>query len=142
LSQQELHADPDAIIGEKETGYLYEAGVKLHCPTTSKVGRKVLSFPFLSHLDQTSGNLFNHLAVIPWQISPAMISIEGQMKNRSWQAAAFIPNLAAGKGSDGKKTSDSIDKLQDLHKCIEVATSSFRKYYRGVLPLRRYRRAS
>jgi hypothetical protein len=135
LSQQELHADPDAIIGEKETGYLYEAGVKLHCPTTSKEGRKVLPFPFLGHLDQTSGDLSNHLAVIRWQISPAMISIEGQMKNRSWRAAAFIPNLAAGKGSDGKKTSNSIDKLRDLHKCIEVATSSFRKYYEegGVL---------
>ena len=134
-SQEELHNDPDAIIGEKETGYLYEAGIKLHCPETTQSGRRVLPLPCLQHLDQTHTDLFGHLTAIPNQYCPAMVSIEGQMKNRAWRCAAFIPNLAAGKGSDGKKTGQSITKLEDLHKCLNVAFSSFQEYYEegGIL---------
>ena len=136
LSQAQQHNDPDALIGEKETGYLYEAGIKLHCPDKeTKSGRKVLPLPFLFHLDQTSGDLFNHLTSIPMQVCPAIVSIEGQMKNRSWRCGAMIPNLASGKGSDGKKTGQSIEKLKDLHKCLDVAFSSFREHYEkgGIL---------
>ena len=57
------------------------------------------------------------------------------MKNRSWRCGAMIPNLASGKGSDGKKAGQSIEKLQDLHKCLDVAFSSFREHYEkgGIL---------
>jgi hypothetical protein len=136
-SQHELHNDPNAVIGEKETGYLYEAGIALHCPEmpTTKLGRKILPLPLLLHEDQTSGDLFNHLTAIPSQWCPAMISIQGQMKNESWRCGSFIPNLASGKGSDGTKKTQSIEKLQDLHKCLEVSFSSFKSYYEqgGIL---------
>lgn len=47
----------------------------------------------------------------------------------AWRQISTIPNLSAGKGKDGRKSKDSLHKLEDYHKVMNVALSSFMKYY-------------
>ena len=42
---------------------------------------------------------------------------------------AYIPNLSAGKGIDGKKTNSGAMNRRDFHQCLSVAMSSFQQHY-------------
>jgi hypothetical protein len=53
--------------------------------------------------------------------------MEGQLNSKTWRSCAFIPNLGIGKGKNGKKKDDPINKQKDLHACMDVALSSFRE---------------
>jgi hypothetical protein len=43
--------DDNAIIGEKDSGYLYAMGIDLHCPSDKP--KDVLPLPVLLHMDAT-----------------------------------------------------------------------------------------
>ena len=129
-SEDEHENDLDAFIHDKDSGYLYRQGIKIHCPSSPEVDEvEVRPFPVIIHIDKSHSDLFGNLAVAPIQVMPAMINLDGQQKVSSWRQVATIPNLSAGKGKDGKKSKDALLKLKDYHKVMSVALSSFRKCY-------------
>jgi hypothetical protein len=60
---------------------------------------------------------------------PAMFDVDIQQTIQAWRQIATVPNLSAGKGKDGRKSGDSLKKLQDYHKVLSVALSSFLSCY-------------
>lgn len=60
---------------------------------------------------------------------PAMLDVDIQQTIQAWRQIATVPNLSAGKGKDGRKSGDSLKKLQDYHKVLSVALSSFLSCY-------------
>jgi hypothetical protein len=57
------------------------------------------------------------------------LDVDIQQHSKAWRQIATIPNLSAGKGKDGKKNKNSFAKLQDYHKVLSVALSSFTECY-------------
>ncbi|MGA0401410.1 MAG: hypothetical protein ACO3PX_15705, partial [bacterium] len=123
-------SDPNAVIHDKDTGWMYWQGIKLHCPDAPEVDpRKVRPFPVLIHIDQSHTNVFGHLKVAPVQMMPAMIDVDGQQEISSWRQTATIPNLSVGLGKDKKRGYTALNKLRDYHKVLEAALSSFKQCY-------------
>jgi hypothetical protein len=60
--------DENAIIGEKDSGYLYAMGIDLHCPSDKP--KEVLPLPVILHMDAThcgrsgANQLFNSFPAI------------------------------------------------------------------------------
>ena len=117
--------DDNAIIGEKDSGYLYAMGIDLHCPSDKP--KDVLPLPVILHMDATHCGRSGANQLTPTQFSFGMFSMEGQLNSKTWRSCAFIPNLGIGKGKNGKKKDDPINKQKDLHACMNVALSSFRE---------------
>ena len=58
-----------------------------------------------------------------------MITNDGQYNIKAWRVLAYIPNLSAGKGIDGKKSNGAALNRRDFHKCLSVALSSVKQHY-------------
>lgn len=130
LSHEEMQNNPDAIILDKDSGYLYWEGIKLHCPDSSTCDETLVRpFPIIIHIDKSHSDLFGNLAVAPVQVMPAMFDVDMQQQVKAWRQISTIPNLSSGKGKDGKKSSDALNKLRDYHKVLGVALSSFKETY-------------
>ena len=130
-TEDEHEMDPDAVINDKDSGYMYRQGIKIHVPDADECDEVLVRpFPVIIHIDKSHSDLFGNLAVAPIQVMPAMLDINAQRKSSSWRSIATIPNLSAGKGTHGsKKNKDPLLKLQDYHKVMSVALSSFVKCY-------------
>ena len=89
----------------------------------------VRPFPVLIHIDKSHSDLFGNLSVAPVQCMPAMIDIDAQQKVNAWRQIATIPNLSSGKGSDGQTSKSGLRNLEDYHKVMNVALSSFVECY-------------
>ena len=82
------------------------------------------------HIDKSHSDLFGNLAVAPIQVMPAMLlDVDIQQHSKAWRQIATISNLSTGKGKDGKKNKNSFKKLEDYHKVLSVALSSFTECY-------------
>jgi hypothetical protein len=103
---------------------IYTAQLLIHINPT-----KVHPFPVIMHIDKSHSDLFGNLAVAPIQVMPAMLEVDIQHHSKAWRQIATIPNLSAGSGKDRKKNKNSFAKLQDYHKVLSVALSSFTKCY-------------
>ena len=133
-SAEEHEYDPDAIIGDKESGYLYRQGIDLHCPDESDGIDPVVirPLPVVIHIDKTHVDVFGNCAVAPIQMMLAMTDVDAQQVVNAWRQIATIPNLNVGKGKDGKKKFHSLNKLKDYHTVLKAAFSSFlEKYEQG-----------
>ena len=129
-STEEHESNEEAVINDKASGWLYRQGIDLHCPSTEACDpTKVRPFPVIMHIDKSHSDLFGNLAVAPIQVMPAMLDVDIQQHSKAWRQISTIPNLSAGKGKDGKKNKNSFAKLQDYHKVLGVALSSFTKCY-------------
>jgi hypothetical protein len=130
-STEEHESNDDTVINDKASGWLYRQGIDLHCPSADSCDpNKVRPFPVVMHIDKSHSDLFGNLAVAPSiQVMPAMLDVDIQQHSKAWRQIATIPNLSAGKGKDGKKNKNSFAKLQDYHKVLAVALSSFTKCY-------------
>ena len=129
-SMEEREADLNDIIKDKDSGWLYQQGIKLHCPDETECNPELVRpFPVVFHIDKSHSDLFGNLAVAPIQCMPAMLDVEIQQYSSAWRQIATIPNLSSGKGKDGKKSKDAFKKLEDYHKVMSVALSSFRECY-------------
>jgi hypothetical protein len=103
-TEEEHETDPNAIIDDKDSGWLYRQGLKLHCPDKDMVDpAKVRPFPVIIHIDASHADLFGNLKVAPIQVMPAMLDVNVQQTTAAWRQVATIPNLSAGRGKDGKK---------------------------------------
>ena len=124
--------DQDAIVGEKHTGFLYQRGIDVHCPSAPNVDPTLVRpLVIILHIDKSHADLFGNLSVIPIQYSLGIVDIDGQYNIKAWRVLAYIPNLSVGKGSDGaKKAQTSEANRRDFHKCLKVAMSSLLKYYK------------
>lgn len=130
---EEHENNPNAIIGEKHTGFLYQRAIDLHCPSAPNVDPTLVRpLVLVLHIDKSHADLFGSLCVTPIQWSLAMIDINGQYNIKAWRVLAYIPNLSKGKGAakSKKKDSGSLNR-QDFHKCLTVALSSLTKYYQA-----------
>jgi len=67
MTSEETHEnDDDAVIDDKDSGWLYRQGIKLHCPDETECDpTKVRPFPLLIHIDYSHGDLFGNLKVAP-----------------------------------------------------------------------------
>jgi hypothetical protein len=102
--EEEHESDPHTIIDDKDSGWLYRQGLKLHCPDEDTVDpAKVRPFPVIIHIDASHADLFGNLKVAPIQVMPAMLDVNVQQTTAVWRQVATIPNLSAGRGKDGKK---------------------------------------
>ena len=128
VSEEEHENDDNVVIDDKVAGHLYRQGIKLHCPDNVDK-HLVRPFPVIVHIDKSHSDLFGNLAVAPVQVMPAMIDVDGQQSTAAWRQVATIPNLSAGKGKDGRKSKDSLEKLKDYHKVMSAALSSFVECY-------------
>ncbi|MGA0823871.1 MAG: hypothetical protein ACO3PG_05370, partial [Pelagibacteraceae bacterium] len=150
---EEHEANMSAMLKDKVDGYLYRQGIELHCPDETECDPvKVRPFPVILHIDKSHSDLFGNLAVAPVQCMPAMFDTTIQQYSSAWRQIATVPNLSAGKGKDGRKSKDSLWKLEDFHKVnrlqdsctttihsspnillhqqvMHVALSSFKQYY-------------
>lgn len=124
--------DQDAIVGEKHTGFLYQRGIDVHCPSAPNVDPTLVRpLVIILHIDKSHADLFGNLSVIPIQYSLGIVDIDGQYNIKAWRVLAYIPNLSVGKGSDGaKKAQTGEANRRDFHKCLKVAMSSLLKYYK------------
>ena len=68
--------DPHAIIDDKDSGWLFRQGIKLHCPDSpDRDPVLVRPFPLLIHIDCSHVDLFGNLKVAPIQVMPAILDI-------------------------------------------------------------------
>jgi hypothetical protein len=127
----EIHEnDPNAILGDKHTGHLYQRAIDLHCPSGPNVDETLIRpLLIILHIDKSHADLFGVLSLTPIQWSLAMITNDGQYNIKAWRVLAYIPNLSAGKGIDGKKSNDAALNRRDFHKCLSVAMSSVKQHY-------------
>jgi hypothetical protein len=127
----EHERDQDAILGEKDSGYLYRLGMNLHCPLRSEVDPKMVRpLPLIFNIDKSHSDLHGSLAVTPVTVSLAMLDCRTQQKVRAWRVMATVPNLSAKKGKNKKRSvSDGLATANDIHKVMKAAFSSFKKYY-------------
>ena len=72
VSETEHELNENATIHDKDSGYLYRQGIKLHCPKDCDPVL-VRPFPVLIHIDKSHSDLFGNLSVAPVQCMPAMI---------------------------------------------------------------------
>ena len=128
VPETEHELNENATIHDKDSGYLYRQGIKLHCPKDCDPVL-VRPFPVLIHIDKSHSDLFGNLSVAPVQCMPAMIDIDAQQKVNAWRQIATIPNLSSGKGSDGQTSKSGLRNLEDYHKVMNVALSSFVECY-------------
>ena len=71
VNQDEHESDPNAMINDKDSGYLFQQGIDLHCPTPDQCDPKLVRpFPILIHIDKSHSDLFGNLAVAPIQVMP------------------------------------------------------------------------
>lgn len=128
---QDHEYNENAVIGEKHTGFLYQRGIDLHCPSAPDVDPTLVRpLVIILHIDKSHADLFGNLSVIPIQYSLGMVDIDGQYNVKAWRVLAYIPNLSTGKGSDGeKKAKTSEANRRDFHECLKVALSSLVHYY-------------
>ena len=130
VSEDDHENDSNAIIHDKDSGYLYRQGIKLHCPSPDDIDPvHVRPLPIIMHIDKSHCDLFGNLSVAPVQCMPAMIDIDAQQQVSAWRQIATIPNLSSGKGKDGKKAKSGLMNLKDFHKVMGVALSSFVDIY-------------
>lgn len=128
ISEDEHENDDNAMIDDKDSGWLFRQGIKLHCPGVNECDpTKVRPFPLLMHIDMSHADLFGNLKVAPIQVMPAILDVNVQQTVAAWRQIATIPNLSAGKGKDDK--TKSIDKLKDFHKVTAAALSSLVECY-------------
>ena len=112
---EEHETDPNAIIDDKDSGWLYRQGLKLHCPDEDMVDpAKVRPFPVIIHIDASHADLFGNLKVAPIQVMPAMLDVNVQQTTAAWRQVATIPNLSAGRGKDGKKTANHCSNCRTI----------------------------
>jgi hypothetical protein len=95
VSEEEHENNPDAFIDDKDSGYLYSQGIKLHVPEKCDEVL-VRPFPVIIHIDKSHSDLFGNLAVAPIQVMPAMLDVNVQQQSAAWRSIATIPNLSAG----------------------------------------------
>jgi hypothetical protein len=140
IVQPELHEnDPNAIIGEKHTGFLYQRAIDLHCPSGPDIDPKLVRpLVLMFHIDKSHADLFGSLCLTPIQWSLAMIVINGQYNIRSWRVLAYIPNLSKGKGSAEQKKKTLVKKTEEistnacvLH-CLLFRSTTMREEFGGL----------
>jgi hypothetical protein len=105
-SATEHENDPQAIIGDKDSGYLYRQGIALHCPDKSDGIEPILvrPLPIVIYIDKTHAELFGNCAAFaPVQMMLAMTNVDAQQVKDAWRQIATIPNLNVRKGKDGNK---------------------------------------
>ena len=126
-------SDDQFIIGDKVSGYLYQDGIDLHCPSREDGvdEEKVRPLPLIFHIDKSHSDISGNLAVTPVTVTLAMFNVDIQQETRAWRNCACIPNLSAKKGQSTRiaSTDKEINSAQDNHLVIAAAFSSFRQYY-------------
>ena len=131
VSAEEWGNDPHAVIGDKDTGYLYWQGIKAHCPDEEDCDpTEVLPLPLILHIDKSHYDLHGNLCVTPVGVSLAMLNSDTQQKVGAWRMLATVPNLSAKKGKNKKKTADDGRlSMEDMHNVLGLAFSSLRETY-------------
>ena len=131
VSAQEHETDHHAIIGDKDSGYIYRMAMDVHVPAADSCNAsEVRPLPIILHIDKAHYDLHGHLAVTPIGVTLGMWDIDTQQKTRAWRQMATVPNLSAKKGKNKKKKKRSGEfSIQDHHDVLKAAFSSFKHYY-------------
>lgn len=96
-STEEHESDPDAVIDDKDSGWLFRQGIKLHCPDSEDIDpKKVRPFPILMHIDCSHSDLFGNLKVAPVQVMPAILDVNVQQTSGHLQCRSAIYQDAVG----------------------------------------------
>lgn len=124
---QDTHEnDGDALIGEKDSGWMYREAIKHHCPNNVDP-TLVRPYPIVLHTDYTHADTNGFLRGCPLQGMPAMLTNQAQSDSKCWMLLAIIPSLSTGKGKKKNKRNGLLNS-QDYHVVLKAALSSMKKY--------------
>ena len=126
ISVEEHENNPKAVIGEKDTGWMYREAIKSHCPDVPDP-TLVRPYPLCLHTDYSHADTNGFLKGCPVQCFPAMLTNKAQSDSKCWMLMSLIPSLSTGKGKKKNKKNGLLNS-RDYHAVLSAALSSLKKY--------------